>query len=172
MINFDLKEIRAVIFDIDGVLSANTINMDGEGQPLRTLNIKDGYAIQLAQKMGLRVAILTGGHSEAIEKRYRYLGVEDIYMHCSVKVKAYHDFLDKHGLKNEEILYMGDDIPDFEVMSLVGCPCCPRDAAQEIKDISLYVSDLNGGYGCGRDVIEQVLKAQGKWLNDAKAFGW
>ncbi len=172
MINFDLKKIRAVIFDIDGVLSANTINMDGEGQPLRTLNIKDGYAIQLAQKMGVRVAILTGGYSEAIEKRYRYLGVEDIYMRCAVKVKAYHDFLGKHGLKNEEILYMGDDIPDFEVMGLVGCPCCPRDAASEIKEISLYVSDLDGGYGCGRDVIEQVLKAQGKWLNDAKAFGW
>lgn len=172
MINFDLKKIRAIIFDVDGVLSASTVGMDAAGQPLRTLNIKDGYAIQLAQKMGLRIVILTGGHSEAIEKRYRYLGVEDVYMHCSVKVEAYREFLAKYGLTNEEILYMGDDIPDYGVMRLVGCPCCPRDAAPEIKEVSLYVSNLNGGCGCGRDVIEQVLRAQGKWLSDAQAFGW
>ncbi|MCH4147458.1 MAG: HAD-IIIA family hydrolase [Prevotella sp.] len=172
MINYDLKKIKAVIFDVDGVLSCATINMDEEGMPLRTLNIKDGYAIQLAQKMGLRIAIMTGGYSEAIEKRYRYLGVEDIFMRCSVKVKSYDEFLKKLDLKDEEVIYVGDDIPDYEIMRRCGCPCCPKDACAEIKEISTYISDFEGGKGCGRDVVEQVLKAQGKWLSDAKAFGW
>lgn len=172
MINYDLTKIRAVVFDVDGVLSANTINMDDEGQPLRTLNIKDGYAIQLAEKVGLRIAIITGGNAEAIEKRYRYLGVEDIFMGCAIKVKVYNDFLAKYGLTNDEVVYVGDDIPDYEIMRLAGCPCCPKDAAHEIKDISVYVSEYAGGYGCGRDVLEQVLSAQGKWLSDDTAFGW
>lgn len=172
MINYDLTLIKAIIFDVDGVLSANTITMDREAEPRRTINIKDGYAIQLAQKMGLRIAIMTGGNSVAIENRYRYLGVEDIYMKCSVKIKTYQEFIEKYQLNDEEILYMGDDIPDLEVMQRCGCACCPADACQEIKDISLYVSQTPGGYGCGRDVIEQVLKAQGKWLADKKAFGW
>jgi len=172
MINYDLRKIKELIFDIDGVLSCATINMDDEGQPLRTLNIKDGYAIQLAQKKGLRIAIMTGGSSEAIEKRYRYLGVEDIFLRCSVKIKSYEELLEKLKLTDEEVLYMGDDIPDYEIMRRCGCPCCPKDACVEIKDISTYISDYKGGEGCGRDVIEQVLKAQGKWLSDAKAFGW
>lgn len=172
MINYDLKKIKAIIFDIDGVLSCATINMDDEGQPLRTLNIKDGYAIQLALKMGLRIAIMTGGRSEAIKKRYCYLGVEDVFMDCSVKIKKYNEFLEDRGLSDEEIIYMGDDIPDYEIMRRCGCPCCPKDACAEIKEVSTYISDYKGGEGCGRDVIEQVLKAQGKWLSDAKAFGW
>ena len=172
MINYDLTKIKAVIFDVDGVLSASTISMDSDGQPVRTLNIKDGYAIQLAQKMGLRIAIMTGGRNEEIRKRYEYLGVEDIYLKCSVKIQTYELFIRKHQLHDEEILYVGDDIPDYEIMKHVGCACCPQDAAPEIKAISVYVSNCLGGYGCGRDVIEQVLKAQGKWLKDAKAFGW
>lgn len=172
MINYDLTRIRGVIFDVDGVLSANTINMDIEGQPLRTLNIKDGYAIQLAEKVGLRIAIMTGGFSDAIEKRYEYLGVEDIYMRCAVKVEVYDDFLQKYGLSDDQVIYVGDDIPDYEVMRRVGCPCCPKDAAAEIKAISTYVSDYDGGFGCARDVLEQVLKAQGHWLSSDVAFGW
>ncbi len=172
MISYDLKKIKAIVFDVDGVLSRQTITLSHDGEPLRTVNIKDGYAIQLAQKLGLRIAILTGGKTEAIRVRYAGLGVEDIFMGCAVKVRTYQDFLEKYQLGNEEVLYMGDDIPDYEVMRLCGCPCCPADACPDIKDISSYVSSCNGGEGCGRDVIEQVLRAQGKWLADSKAFGW
>lgn len=172
MINYDLTKIKAIIFDVDGVLSAETITMDRDGHPLRTVNIKDGYAIQLAQKLGVRIVILTGGTTEAVRIRYAGLGVEDIYQGCAVKVQTYDAFLEKYGLKDEEIMYMGDDIPDYEIMKRVGCPCCPKDACSDIKGISKYVSPYNGGYGCGRDVIEQVLRAQGLWLSSAKAFGW
>ena len=129
-------------------------------------------AIQLAQKMGLRIAILTGGNTEAIRKRYAGLGVEDIFMGCAVKIKTYHEFLEKYGLQNEEVMYVGDDIPDYEVMRACGCPCCPADACPDVKEISTYISARKGGEGCGRDVIEQVLRSQKKWLSDAKAFGW
>ncbi len=172
MINYDLQKIKAVIFDVDGVLSAETIGMDSDGMPVRTINIKDGYAIQLARKVGLRVAIITGGSSEAIYKRYAYLGMDDIYMKCAVKIKTYEEFADKYGLADEEVIFMGDDIPDLEVMRRVGCPCCPSDACAEVKEVSVYVSQKRGGFGCARDVLEQVLQAQGKWLSDAKAFGW
>lgn len=172
MINYDLTKIRAIVFDVDGVLSAETIQMDAKGQPVRTVNIKDGYAIQLAVRKGLRLAIITGGHNEEIRLRYQYLGVEDVHLSCSMKIKTWETFTEKYGLKDEEIIYMGDDIPDYEVMLRAGCPCCPADACPEIKSISKYVSDRRGGYGCVRDVIEQVLRAQGKWVLDAKAFGW
>ncbi len=172
MINYNLKGIRAIIFDVDGVLSCETVTMDSTGEPLRTVNIKDGYAIQLAQKKGLRIVILTGGNTDSILHRYQRLGVEDIYMGCAVKIQTYDDFLKKYGLTDTQVLYMGDDIPDYEVMKRVGCPCCPADACGEIKSISTYVSKKNGGQGCARDVIEQVLKAQGMWLSDAEAFGW
>lgn len=172
MINYDLSKIKTIVFDVDGVLSRQTITLSSTGEPLRTVNIKDGYAIQLAQKLGLRIAILTGGNTEAIRKRYAGLGVEDIFMGCAVKVKTYEEFLQKYGIKHEEVIYVGDDIPDYEVMRLCGCPCCPADACSDIKDISLYISSRNGGDGVGRDVVEQVLRAQGKWLSDAKAFGW
>ena len=172
MINYDLRKIKAVIFDIDGVLSASTVFMNNNGQPIRTINIKDGYAIQLAQKMGIRIAIMTGGRNEDIKLRYEYLGVEDIYLKCSIKIKTYEEFIAKYGLDDSEIIYVGDDIPDYEIMKRVGCPCCPSDACPEIKSISLYISNLNGGHGCGRDILEQVMKAQDKWLSDAKAFGW
>lgn len=172
MINYDLKKIKAIIFDVDGVLSAGTIGMDDEGMPVRTVNIKDGYAIQLAEKMGLRCAIMTGGNSEAIRKRYAYLGIKDIYLKCAVKIETYEQFLRCYGLADDEVIYMGDDIPDYEIMQRVGCPCCPADACAEIKAVSTYVSQKKGGFGCARDVIEQVLKAQGLWLSSARAFGW
>lgn len=172
MINYDLKKIKAIVFDVDGVLSASTIQMDSEGEPVRTINIKDGYAIQLAVKMGIRIAIMTGGHNDDIRKRYSYLGVNDIYLNCAVKITTWEKFLAKYGLQEDEVVYMGDDIPDYQIMKRSGCPCCPKDAAPEIKEVSCYVSGFNGGYGCARDVVEQVLRAQGKWLSDAKAFGW
>ena len=172
MINYDLQKIRAIIFDIDGVLSSETITLSDEGTPLRTVNIKDGYAIQLAVKLGLRIVIITGAKVESVRVRYEGLGVEDIYIGCSVKIKTYDAFLAKYGLTDEQVMYMGDDIPDLEIMHRVGCPVCPKDACSEIKSVSLYVSDRIGGHGCGRDVIEQVLRAQGKWVMNAKAFGW
>ncbi|MCI6182423.1 MAG: 3-deoxy-D-manno-octulosonate 8-phosphate phosphatase [Prevotella sp.] len=172
MINYDLSKIKAIIFDVDGVLSRQTVAMDAEGQPLRTIDIKDGYALRLAQKCGIRIAIITGGKSESVRKRYEYLGVEDIYMGIPVKVKCYEEFKQKYSLSDEDIIFMGDDVPDYEVMRLCGCPCCPKDACSDIKDISLYISDKMGGCGCARDIVEQVLRAQAKWMTDAKAFGW
>lgn len=172
MINYDLSKIKAIIFDVDGVLSTETITLAPDGLPMRTVNIKDGYAIQLAVKHGLRIAIITGANVDSIRVRYEGLGVEDIYLGCSVKINTYKIFLEKYGLKEEEVMYMGDDIPDLEVMRCVGCPVCPHDAAWEIQEASIYVSHRTGGNGCGRDVIEQVLRAQGKWVMDEKAFGW
>lgn len=172
MINYDLTKIKALVFDVDGVLSLNTVTMDAEGQPMRTLNIKDGYSIQLAAKMGLQLGIITGGKGEQVRKRYEGLHVQHIYLASSVKIHDLHDLMQKTGVNAVEVLYMGDDIPDFEVMREVGLPVCPADAAPEIKAISKYVSPMNGGQGAARDVIEQVLKAQGKWMSNATAFGW
>ena len=172
MINYDLSKIKAIVFDVDGVLSRETITMNINGEPMRTVNIKDGYAIQLAMKMGLRIVILTGAASESIRVRYENLGVKDIYMRCGVKNSVYDEFLAKYGYNDSEIIYMGDDIPDYQVMKRCGCPVCPADASPEIKAISCYISDKTGGNGCGRDIIEQVLIAQGKWLSDNRAFGW
>lgn len=172
MINYDLKKIKAVVFDVDGVLSCETILLHPSGEPMRSVNIKDGYAIQFAMKVGLLVAIITGGNTASVRKRCEGLGVKDIYMGASIKTKEYELFKSKYGLKDDEVLYMGDDIPDYEVMQRCGVPCCPADAAPEVKAVSLYISHRKGGYGCVRDVIEQVLRAQGKWMSDEKAFGW
>lgn len=172
MINYDLKSISTIVLDVDGVLSASSIPMDANGDPVRTMNIKDGYSIQLAIKMGLRLLIITGGNDEAIRLRYSKLGMKDIFMGCAMKIKTYNEYCEQHGINNEEVIYIGDDIPDYEIMQIVGCPCCPKDAASEIREISKYVSPHTGGNGCVRDVIEQVLKAKGVWLSSAKAFGW
>ena len=172
MINYDLTRIRAVVFDVDGVLSAETITLSADGQPLRTVNIKDGYAIQLAQKEGLRIGIITGGNAPAVRMRYEGLGVEDVYMGVGVKITTFRQFLAKYGYAPDEVIFVGDDIPDYEVLQACGCPCCPKDACADVKRICRYVSQYKGGYGCGRDIIEQVLRAQGKWLSSAKAFGW
>lgn len=172
MINYDLTKIRTIVFDLDGVLSASTISLDVDGTPLRTVNIKDGYAIQLAMKMGLRIAILSGCRIEAVRQRYEGLGMEDIYLGASVKIQVYDEYLAKYGYDDSEVMFVGDDIPDLEVMRRAGCAVCPKDACTEVKELSCYISQYDGGYGCGRDVIEQTLRAQGKWLKDEKAFGW
>lgn len=170
-INYDLNKIKAVIFDVDGVLSKSTIPMHVSGEPMRTVNIKDGYALQLAVRKGLQIVILTGGRTAAVQKRYELLGIECIYMGSSNKKQDYAHFLKKSQLQADEIAYMGDDIPDYEVMKQVGLPCCPADAAPEIKAISRYVSAYKGGEGCGRDLLEQILKVQGHWMSHG-AFGW
>jgi len=160
------------VFDVDGVLSTSTITMDNDGQPIRTMNIKDGYAVQLAVKMGLVVGIITGGRTEQVRHRYESLGVKHIYIASSYKMQDLEDLLQKTGLKADQMLYMGDDIPDYEVMKKVGLPVCPADAAPEIKAVSKYISPYTGGNGCVRDVIEQIMKAQGLWMSDKIAFGW
>ena len=170
-INYDLRKIRGFIFDVDGVLSKDVIPLHPNGDPMRTVNIKDGYALQLAVKKGYQVAIITGGYTDSVKMRFERLGVKHIYMRSSVKMKDYTDFMNRTGLKPEEVLYAGDDIPDYEVMKLVGLPVAPADAASEIRDISLYISSKNGGEGIARDVIEQTMKTQGTWLT-GEAFGW
>lgn len=172
MINYDLKKIRALFFDVDGVLSRQTITMHPTEGPMRTVNIKDGYAMQHAVKCGLVIAIISGAKTPSIRQRYEGLGLKDIVLGASVKIETYKELCQKYQLNDEEVLFMGDDIPDYEIMKLCGLPCCPADAAPEIKAISRYISPVNGGEGCGRDVIEQVLKTQGLWMQNATAFGW
>ncbi|MDD2475271.1 MAG: HAD hydrolase family protein [Dysgonamonadaceae bacterium] len=170
-INFDLTKIKTFVFDIDGVLSSQTIQMSSDGEPLRTVNIHDGYAISLAIRSGYGVAIITGGNSEAIKVRYGALGVKHIYMKSSLKMKDFNHLLENTDYKPEEMIYVGDDIPDYEVMQQVALPVAPADAAPEIKDIAKYISHRKGGYGVARDVIEQVLRVQGNWMHE-EAFGW
>lgn len=172
MINYDLTQIKALVFDVDGVLSCDVMNLSPSGDPIRTVNVKDGYAMQLAVKMGLHLCIITGARVEEVRKRYEGLGIKDVYIASSVKLNDFSHFVEKYGFKSEEILYMGDDIPDYQVMQLCGLPCCPSDACPEIQSLSKYVSPYPGGHGCVRDVVEQVLKVQGKWLRDEHAFGW
>lgn len=172
MIDYDLTKIKAFIFDIDGVLSSETTTMGMDGVPLRTVNIKDGYILQLAVKLGYHVAIITGAGVEAIRKRYEGLGITEVHLKSSVKLPVYESLLQKWNILPEETLFMGDDVPDYEVMSKCGLPCCPKDAADEIKQISKYISYKKGGKGCVREVMEQVMRAQGKWVLDKTAFGW
>lgn len=171
-IDYDLTKLRAVVFDIDGVLSPATITMDAEGHPLRMVNVRDGYAIQLAVKTGLLIAVITGADSKAIEVRYGGLGVKDIFTRAAHKVPILREWMAENGLTPEEVAYVGDDIPDVMAMQEVGLRACPADAAPDIKAIANYISPVAGGYGVGRDIIEQILRARGQWMSDAKAFGW
>ena len=170
-INYDLKKIKAFVFDVDGVLSGDILSLSADGDPMRTVNIKDGYAMQLAVKKGYILAIITGGYTEAVRIRFSRLGIEHIYMRSAVKMKDFEDLLAKTGLALDEIMYAGDDIPDYEIMQRVGLPVAPSDAAPEIKAVAKYISLKRGGEGVARDVIEQTLKAQGDWMAD-EAFGW
>ncbi len=165
MINFkeELVSVKAFAFDVDGVLSKDIIAMHPNGEPMRTINIKDGFALQKAARLGYPIAIITGGNTESVRKRYEALGIEDIYMASSVKIEQLKDWMQKRNLKAENIMYMGDDVPDIEVMKTVGIPVCPADAMEEVKVLCKYISDKNGGEGCVRDVVEQVLRAHEKW---------
>ena len=167
----DLRKIKAFIFDIDGVLSQQTIMLDDEGGPMRTINLRDGYALQLAIKKGYKISIISGGNSNSFRKRLNLLGIDDVNLNSSNKKSVFEAFLEKENLSTSEVLYMGDDIPDYQVMKLTGVAACPSDADSEIKQISQYISDKEGGAGCVRDVIEQVLRLHGKWMNN-DAFVW
>ena len=170
-INYDLTKIKAFIFDVDGVLSPASIPLHPSGEPMRIVNTKDGYAMQLAAKNGFKLGIITGGESAAIRMRFDALGFEHIYTKAKNKLADLYNFIEKTGLTLDEICYAGDDIPDYEIMKTVGLPACPADAVPEIKEISRYISSVDGGMGVGRDIIEQVMKVQGKWMQD-DAFGW
>jgi 3-deoxy-D-manno-octulosonate 8-phosphate phosphatase (KDO 8-P phosphatase) len=166
----DLKKVKALIFDVDGVLSFDTMVLDEQGVPIRTANVKDGYAIRNALNMGYHIALITGGNLDRVRVRYENLGVEYIYMGVRDKLECLADFLGKTGIAAEDALFMGDDLIDYQIMKAVGVPVCPLDAVSEIKEISMYISDKKGGEGCVRDIIEQVMKAQDTWINEHSYF--
>ncbi|HRW20882.1 MAG TPA: HAD hydrolase family protein [Bacteroidales bacterium] len=161
-----LNNVKAIVLDVDGVLSGNKVLMHDNGELIRTANVKDGFAIQYAVRMGLKVGIITGGWSEVVQTRYSRLGVKDIYIKCKDKRNEFEDFLIKNNLEAKDVLYMGDDLLDYHVMKIAGIAVCPKDAASEIKAISVYISDYCGGEACVRDIIEQVMRAQGKWMTE------
>ena len=157
------KNITTVVLDVDGVLTNGDIILMPGMQPVRKMNAKDGYAMQLAVRNGIRMAIITGGRSLEVKERLQGLGITDIYLGASSKMESYEDLKMCYDLKDDEILYMGDDLPDYDIMKLVALATAPQDAAPEIKSVADYVSPVNGGKGCVRDVLEQLLKIQGKW---------
>lgn len=157
------KEITTVVLDVDGVLTNGDIILMPGMQPVRKMNAKDGYAMQLAVRNGIRMAIITGGRSPEVKERLNGLGITDVYLGASSKMESYEDLKMCYDLKDEEILYMGDDLPDYDIMKIVGLAAAPQDAAPEIKSVADYVSPIDGGRGCVRDVLEQLLKIQGKW---------
>ena len=166
-----LSGVTTFIFDYDGVMTDGTVYMDSNGDPLRTSNVKDGYAIQLASKLGYHLAVISGAVVTNITKRLNMLGVEDVFTGVPDKVLKLEEYMKQHQLIPDQVVFMGDDIPDIKVMRKVGVPVCPADAADEVKQVSVYVSRCPGGRGCVRDVIEQTLKVQGKWLT-AEAYSW
>lgn len=161
-----LKDISTFVFDVDGVLTNGNILVTESGEQLRQYSIKDGYAIQLAIKKGYQVCIITGAKTDAVIMRLKGLGIQHIYLGASYKLPLFIDFLSKTGLKREEIVYVGDDLPDQEIMEQVAISVCPADAVDEIKAISTYISPKFGGAGVVRDIIEKVLKVQEKWFID------
>lgn len=166
-----LPKINTFIFDIDGVLTDGMITIFPDGDQIRTMNIKDGYALQYAVKKGYNIAIISGGSSETVRLRLNGLGITDVYLKSSNKIEIFENYLKTKNINKEHVLYMGDDIPDYHVMLKSGVATCPKDAAIEIKNIAHYISDKNGGKGCVRDIIEQVLRCQGKWF-DEEAHQW
>ena len=164
-----LNNITTFIFDVDGVLTNGTVHVTQNGELLRDMNIRDGFAMKAAIEKGYNVCIISGGSSEGVRIRLRNLGIYDIHLGVNDKVETYKEYIDVNNIKPENVLYMGDDIPDYWVMQKVGLPTCPQDAVPEIKQLSKYISHIKGGKGAVRDVIEQVMKVQGKWLEHFEA---
>ena len=158
-----MNQIDTFIFDVDGVLTDSSVHVSESGEMLRIMNIRDGFAIKAALESGYKVCIISGGNNDGVRIRLQNLGVLDIYLGSSDKVKTFHEYCNLKSINPKNVLYMGDDIPDYHVMQLVGLPTCPQDAVPEIKIVSNYISHVNGGRGAARDVIEQVMKVQGKW---------
>lgn len=158
-----LPKIKTFIFDVDGVLTDGKILIHTDGELLRSFDTKDGYAMKCALVKGFKIAIITGGRNKAVQERFQELGIFDIYLNAHHKIEAYQDLIDNYELNPKEILYIGDDVPDIPVMEKVGVGCCPSDAATDVKEIADYISPKKGGAGCVREIIEQVLRVQGKW---------
>jgi len=166
-----LQHITTFCFDYDGVFTDGVMILLDNGSVARTAHVRDGYAVQLAAKKGFRILVITGGNQEAVRGRFEGLGVSEVFLGCRDKSKTLAEYKEAKGLKKEEILYMGDDIPDYKAIQEVGLACCPADAVPEIKSVVDYISPVAGGRGCVRDVIEQTLKAQDKWL-DQDSHEW
>lgn len=158
-----MNDITTFIFDVDGVLTDSSVHVTESGEMLRIMNIRDGFAMKAAIESGYNVCIISGGNNEGVRIRLRNLGIKDIHLASPDKVATFKEYTELYNIKPEQVLYMGDDIPDFHVMQLVGLPTSPQDAVAEIKAISKYISHKNGGKGAVREVIEQVMKVQGKW---------
>lgn len=159
-----LKHITTFIFDVDGVLTDGNIQVNTEGEMFRTMNVKDGYGLKTAVDQGFNVCVISGGSNEGVRARLKNLGIKDIFLGAQNKTEILEEYLLANNIKRENTLYMGDDLPDYKIMLEVGLPTCPQDAVPEIKAISKYVSHKKGGKGCVRELIEQVMKVQGKWL--------
>ncbi|MAX79534.1 MAG: 3-deoxy-D-manno-octulosonate 8-phosphate phosphatase [Crocinitomicaceae bacterium] len=164
--------IKALVFDVDGVLTDGSVTIMPSGEMVRTLNVKDGYALKTAAAKGFKLGIITGGNNIQLKERLLNLGVHDVFLKSSHKMERLEEFCLMHDLKLEEVLYMGDDLPDYEVMQHVGIATCPQDAAHEIREICSYISPFEGGKGCVRDIIEKVLRTQDKWFNEDGDFSW
>ena len=158
-----LTRVKTLLFDVDGVLTNGQVFLMESGEVLRNLNSKDGFALRLAAKKGYRIAVITAGSSQMVKKTLESFGVQDVFLSQHDKLQCYKDYINEHNLNEEEILYMGDDLPDYEVMQRVGLATCPNNSAHEIKEICIYISSKNGGEGCVRDIIEQVMRSQGTW---------
>ncbi|HWZ21289.1 MAG TPA: HAD hydrolase family protein [Cytophagaceae bacterium] len=162
----DFSKITTFILDVDGVLTDGTVHSFADGEHARTFFIKDGYAMEKAMQSGYNITIISGGFEKGVENRLKFLGVKDIFLGVKDKLALFNSYKKEKNIKEDEILYMGDDIPDYKMLKLVGLPTCPNDAANDIKEICQYVSPYNGGRGAVRDVIEKVMKSQGKWLKE------
>ena len=164
-----LKDISTLVFDVDGVLTDSSVLITSDGEMLRKINTRDGFALKVAVDAGLNVCIISGGSNDGVRKRLEGLGLKDIILGAHDKIKNLEKLMLELGVDKNEIMYMGDDIPDIPAMSLVGLPCCPQDAAPEVKATAQYISHINGGHGAARDIIEQILKIQGHWLKGFEA---
>ncbi len=161
-----LNKVKVLIFDVDGVFTDGSLILMENGDQLRTFNIKDGYAVQLAIKAGVKIAVITGARSNAVKERLNYLGVQDVFLGVHNKIEKLEEFKKQNGYTNEEVLYMGDDLPDYDIMKIINVPVCPADAVHEIQKLSIYVSHFAGGKGCVRDVIEQYMRLKSIWFKD------
>ncbi len=166
-----LLKVNTFIFDFDGVMTDGTVILQHDDHPLRTANVKDGYVLQLAVKLGYNVAVISGGISRSMENRFDALNIKDAFTGVRNKLETYEKYLKDKNINPEQVVYMGDDIPDIPVMKRVGVPVCPADAVEEVKQVVVYISDKKGGEGCVRDIIEQVMKVHGKWMTEI-AFKW
>lgn len=161
-----LKDIKAFVFDVDGVFTDGSVYLLPGGNMCRVMNVLDGYAVVKAIKNNYKIGVITGGNDDQVRHRINYLGISDYYAKSSNKRIDFEDFKSKYNLENEEILMMGDDLPDMEIMKMAGISACPKNSVPEVKEISDYISSIEGGKGAVREVIEQVMKVQGKWIED------